>query len=216
MLQLKSGCGLLGAGGALLFALTGCEVPQRLPVDAGSPVVDLGPAPDLGPGSDLGDDAQGPCGLGEPVGDEGLILGTGVDAFRPLCSGDEMEWVFGMANGSTHLEGGFRLEASVLEGLTEAQRGQIEHEHVVRSRMTALEVTDREIADRSLGLVPGPDGSLETWDVRLVVSSDVGEPGPEPPPGALEGQVLQYTVFVEFPDGRELTKTATVVSRCCR
>ncbi|MEM1024092.1 MAG: hypothetical protein AAGD10_05975 [Myxococcota bacterium] len=206
--------------------LVACGVPQRLPADLGPRTVDSGSQDMAAPfdfgASDMGDTSPD-CGIGEPAGDEGLILGTGRDAFRPICSGDDFVWLAVASNGGGHLEGGLRIEDSVLEDLSTEERNAISYEFRVVDFVTAGRVTDPEVGQR---LQPAPGGSLEAYNVILFVDGQ----GPESAyellfrPGEFEdvelgrfnGRRFVYQAFVDLPDGRRLTRTATVTSRCCQ
>jgi len=188
-----------GAGNSDLGADPG--TPDAGRADAG--------AQDLGP-------VDGPCGADAPIGDPEITIGTGRDAFEPVCQGDTLSWVAGM-QGSFHLEGGVRISPEVVAGLSAQERTEIVHEYKVTDVQTAGEATDRELIDDGDQPVPvfreGPDGSLETFDVFLVIDSGFLDGRPDP--SFASGQTLRYEVFVTLPDGTRYTQSVEVQSTCC-
>lgn len=182
--------------------------------------LDSGGALDLGSGADAGPvDAQlptDPCGEDAPVGDPEITIGTGREAFEPVCRGDTMTWVAGM-QGAFHLEGAIRIAPEVVAGLSAQERAEIVHEYRVVDAQTAGEATDRELIDDgelpTPRFAPGPAGSLETFNVFLVI--DAGWQGPNPDPGFASGRTLRYEVFVTLPDGTRYTQSVEVQNTCC-
>ena len=185
----------------------------------GASTSDTGSSPDFGP-KDVGSRDLGPpdepCGADAPTGDPEITIGTGRDAFEPVCQGDTLSWVRG-GQGSFHLEGGVRVAPEVVAGLSAQERTEIVHEYKVTDVQTAGEATDRERIDDGKQPTPkfreGPDGSLETFDVFLVI--DRGWQGEEANPGFANGRTLCYEVFVTLPDGTRYTRSVEVQSTCC-
>lgn len=159
-----------------------------------------------------------PCGARRPEGEGDFVLGTGRDAFQPVCQGDALTWVAaestsGNGGAPFHMEGGLRVSPALVRALGDdvADTGVL---LLVRDRRTRRHVAELLMVLNELE--PTPSGGLEGYDLWMrmtpehaaVVDGDAM---------ADAGELYRYSVSLFVPgDGGALVRTASVTSACCR
>lgn len=155
-------------------------------------------------GGALESDLEGEPG-DPPVGDPGVLVGTGRTQWSALLQGDPLRWEGG-PQGGHHVWAAMRIEAAVAAELDPAAR------QVLRTRFTVeWPEEDGEIlaqAQRTGGWTEGADGSIELVGtfVPLLSTIDVN---------SLTGRTLKLRAQVTIDDDRTLSSHVHFRSLCC-